>query len=380
LFDGSWGWWQGSKANMTITNYVTQALLPLRNEPLVESSVRNALLYLHNHLSTFDKYERISILYTMSEANHLMNYEQYLSVLPFDSLSIHAQWQIVKIKQRQALEYRSELRKLVGKGISTMLGGLHWGEDSYWWDRNMMATTVLAYKTLQNVSQYTNDLKRITQFFLEHRKNGYWTNTVESASIISAILPSILSDNATFTAPASLSVNNSTTTNKFPFTTTIASPGSEVTINKTGGGLLYCTAYQEIFNKDPQPVTDKFRINTWFERSGNNMASLKAGEKVLMKIEIEVLADADYVQIEIPIPAGCTYGEKKQSGWDMHKEFLKEKAVFFIEKLPKGTYKYELDLEPRYTGGYTLNPAKAELMYFPVFYGRNQSKKISIKK
>jgi uncharacterized protein YfaS (alpha-2-macroglobulin family) len=203
---------------------------------------------------------------------------------------------------------------------------------------------------------------------------------VESASIVSTILPAILKDHATFTSPASLKINNGATINEFPFTTTIASPGAALTINKTGGGLLYCAAYQEIFNKNPLPVTDKFRINTWFERSGNNVASLKGGEKVTMKIELNVTADAEYVQIEIPVPAGCTYGYKKQSGWNMHTEYLKNKVVFFVEKLSKGIYKYEVELEPRYTGTYTLNPAKAELMYFPVFFGRNETKKISVKK
>jgi hypothetical protein len=31
---------------------------------------------------------------------------------------------------------------------------------------------------------------------------------------------------------------------------------------------------------------------------------------------------------------------------------------------------------PRYSGKYTLNPAKAEQMYFPVFYGREGMKKV----
>jgi len=33
---------------------------------------------------------------------------------------------------------------------------------------------------------------------------------------------------------------------------------------------------------------------------------------------------------------------------------------------------------PRFNGEYTLNPAKAELMYFPVFYGREGMKKLVI--
>jgi hypothetical protein len=41
-------------------------------------------------------------------------------------------------------------------------------------------------------------------------------------------------------------------------------------------------------------------------------------------------------------------------------------------------HKFTINLEPRFTGKYTLNPAKAEMMYFPVFYGREEMKRTSI--
>lgn len=377
LYEGGWSWWEGGVSNLAITNYVTRALLVLRGDALVETNIRNALLYLQNQLPRLQRSDRLAALFTLSEADHVMDYGYYIDRLPFDSLSLHQQWEVVKIKQQQKLNYATELGKVMAKKIETMLGGLHWGEESYWWDRNSMATTVLAFRVLEKEPGYANELKRIIQFFLERRKNGHWMNTVESASIVSAILPVLLENNKTFTEPATLQINN-TTVSTFPYTITVPAPAKEITIHKTGGGLVYFTAYQEIFNTNPLPVTGKFNIHTSFERSGNTIAMLKAGEKTVLKVKLEVLQDADYVLVEIPIPAGCTYGDKKQSG-NMHREFLKEKAVFFIERLAKGEYEYEIELEPRYAGTYTLNPAKAELMYFPVFYGRNEMKKTTIR-
>ena len=99
-----------------------------------------------------------------------------------------------------------------------------------------------------------------------------------------------------------------------------------------------------------------------------------------MKVSVNALKDAEYVQIEIPIPAGCTYAVKKQDNREMHKEYLKDKMILFIEKMEKGKYSYEIELEPRYTGNYHLNPVSVELMYFPTYYGRNNIKKMTIKK
>jgi uncharacterized protein YfaS (alpha-2-macroglobulin family) len=310
-----------------------------------------------------------------------MNYTDYLARLPFDSLSVHEQWQMIKIKQQQKMEYEKELAAVIGKKTETMFGGLHWGEDNYSWESNSMATTVLAFSVLEKEEKYKPLLKMIIQFFLEKRANGRWRNTVESAKVVAAILPTILSLKPGFTADAGLNIqaDKNIVVDQFPFSYTTSAIPASVQVTKTGGGLVYFTAWQKIFNQTPEPVTDKFSIRSWFERNGTGVAFLTAGEKTTMRIKVDVLKDAEYVQIEVPIPAGCTYSEKKQDGWHIYKEFFKNKMILFMEKMNKGEYSFDIELEPRYAGIYQLNPAKAELMYFPVFYGRNAMKTVEIK-
>ena len=99
-----------------------------------------------------------------------------------------------------------------------------------------------------------------------------------------------------------------------------------------------------------------------------------------MLVEVEVKADADYVMIEVPIPASCSYDAKTGRGaYEVHREYYRNKVSIFCDKLPKGKYTYSVKLLPRYTGSYMLNPAKAELMYFPTFYGRNKLKQVFVK-
>ena len=97
-------------------------------------------------------------------------------------------------------------------------------------------------------------------------------------------------------------------------------------------------------------------------------------------MEVDVKADADYVMIEIPIPAGCTYYNKSQSYWnaEVHREYFKNKLSIFCQALDAGKHIFTVGLMPRFTGVYQLNPAVAELMYFPVFYGREGLSKIAI--
>ncbi|MFT3702826.1 MAG: carboxypeptidase-like regulatory domain-containing protein [Agriterribacter sp.] len=380
-FDGSWSWWQNGESNVAITNYVTQALLLLKQDVLVQINIRNATLYLQQRIPYLNKRELLPVLFTLSEAGHQMDYQAVLQQFSFDSLSIHQQWQCIKILQKQQLSYQKKLEHVMSQKREGFLGSLYWGDDSYWWESNEIATTVLAYTVLEQEEKYRPLLKNIIQFFLERRTNGRWRNTVESASIVSAILPEILRQNALSSTKGILTIKTNTTdaVDSFPYKKTIAITDQPITISKSGGGIQYVTAWQQIFNTQPQAVTDKFQINTSFQKSGKTLVSLTAGEKTTLKTTIKVLKDADYVQLQIPIPAGCTYAEKNQDIWNMHKEFLKDKLIIFVEHMNKGDYDFEVELEPRYTGSYHLNPAKAELMYFPTFYGRNEMKRVEIK-
>ena len=85
--------------------------------------------------------------------------------------------------------------------------------------------------------------------------------------------------------------------------------------------------------------------------------------------------------VEIPIPAGCSYDKDRSSVnyYEVHREYFKNKTSIFCEKLNAGTHVFRVKLQPRYSGSYTMNPAKVESMYFPVLSGRNNIKKVVIK-
>lgn len=379
LFNGGWSWWQNGNANLAITNYVTRALLLMKDDALVKNSIRNATLYLQHLLPELKQQELPDVLYTLSEADHLMDYSPYLQVMQFDSLTIHQQWLIIAIKQKQGMSYTKEWEVVMSKKIETMLGGMYWGDDSYRWERNEAATTVLAYTILQRKQNQQHYLQKIVQYFLERRKNGRWRNTVESASICAAVLPMVLQQQPKYNIKPVVTINAGQTilVDKFPYVTSLNNYLGAVNITKQGGGMMYVTAWQKMFNANPQPVTNNFVISSRFEKNGKQIAALQAGEKVTMRVTVKALKDAEYVLVEIPIPAGCTYAEKPQS-WNEHKEFLKDKLVIFTEQMPRGVHEYEIELESRYSGKYHLNPVKAELMYFATFYGRNEMKQVQI--
>jgi hypothetical protein len=98
---------------------------------------------------------------------------------------------------------------------------------------------------------------------------------------------------------------------------------------------------------------------------------------------IKARCSVRFIGVSITIISGITVFSAHcwPSTWgaETHREYFKGKTTIFCTKLKAGNHSFELELMPRYAGKYTLNPAKAEMMYFPVFYGRESMKTIGIK-
>jgi len=150
---------------------------------------------------------------------------------------------------------------------------------------------------------------------------------------------------------------------------------------KSGAGTLFFTAYQSQFNPNPKAKSDLFAVSTKLLQNGKKVTQLTQGEKATLEVTVDIKKEADYVMIEVPIPAGCSYGNKTQNRYrsvEVHREYFKEKTSIFCRRMQQGTYTFTIELEPRFSGVYTLNPAKVEQMYFPVFYGRNGVREVVI--
>jgi len=239
--------------------------------------------------------------------------------------------------------------------------------------------TLMAYSIFKNMGNKQAELEKIRNYFFEIRRNGQWTNTYESTRIMETILPDMLNENQSL-KDVSLNVNGSLIT-KFPYAEVLKIAGKEVEIQKRGTAPVFITSYQQAWNPDPAVEAKKgFAVKSCFADNNDTASVLKAGKAVTLKVSVDVKADAQYVQIEVPIPAGCSYETKPNSYWSVnHSEYFKDKVVIFCNRMDKGNHSFSIELNPRFTGKYTLNPAKAELMYFPTFHGNEKVKGVEIR-
>jgi hypothetical protein len=284
-----------------------------------------------------------------------------------------------RIRQQQRLDFSPD--SIVPYLQKDVLGAVYCddGIDRPWYyDRH--AVTLLAYEIVRQDSSLQHFMKPIQMYFLGA---GYFRrNTYHAAFSLAVVFPDLLKEVQDKQASAHVLVSGkeNRAIKEFPYEATVK-PGEQLNIVKNEGAPLYYTAYttKRVMEEEQG---DAFEISTALSEE-----QLTAGIPVKLSVEVKVKqGSADYVMIEIPVPAACDYASKPQPNnnywWrgsgEVHREYFRDKTVIFCETMPVGTYHFEIELLPRFSGAYTLNPAKVEMMYFPTVNANNGVKGIGV--
>lgn len=380
---GLWGWWKGTQDELWISLHVIEALLDADHAKYTTSmNDRKIIDYLVYQLESYKGQDKITCLQLLFTLRAKVDYKKYITDIEKEFQaekypSAYNHFRILLLRQEAGMPV--DVNELLKTAHKTLFGNLYWGGDSYRFFDNSVQVTLLAYRVFSNEGKHPDVLEKIRGYLLEQHHDGGWRNTYESSLILETILPDVLVSDKQIKAPQlKLSGALAATVDKFPYTATFNA--AELSVAKTGTLPVYITGYQQYWNSRPEKVSKDFTVDSWFEHNNQKVTKLKGGERVQLKVKVTAHGDGDFVMVEIPVPAGCSYESKDQS-WqnnEVHREYFKEKVSIFCRKLKEGAYTFTVDLMPRFSGEYTLNPAKAELMYFPVFYGREGIGKIVV--
>lgn len=377
-----WGWWKDSDVNFYISLHALEALSQAKamgfEVKLNENELTQTLIWELDNKKDFSN--RIKLLRILRLMDSPVNYQAYVNELErFKNVSLNNKLQLLELKQLCNIAFTTDSIKSYQQ--ETLFGNIYFSDnkaDGSLFD-NDMENSIYAYTILRNDTAANHAiLGKMRNYFLEKRGSGYWRNTYESSRIIEAILPDLMGKNNKLDKPIlRLSGNVNQTVTNFPFEM-ILNSNQNITVAKTGDFPVYFTTIQRYWNPDPVLKSNDFIITTGFDNADSTL--LKAGKETRLIVKLTVKKDADYVMINVPIPGGCSYSVKGNNYRnEIHREYFKNETTIFCEKLNKGEYKFEINLVPRYSGTYMLNPAKVELMYYPTFSANTELKKIKIK-
>jgi len=379
---GLWGWWNQSATSYWISTHVLGILAAAKKQgyavQLPERKITEQAIW--ELESNAPNARKLELLYLLNSFDAKFKYDNYLPFIEKDTtLSTFDRFRLMELQQRHGLAWNRDT--LAHYRQETLFGNVYFsgGETGFSLDRNTLQLTLAAYRILERDSLPDKALLgRIRNYFLEERSRGQWNNTYETAQIIAAILPGLQTRGDFLQAPTLRLAGGATAEVKvFPYQTTIP-PGQLLTVSKTGDFPVYFTAYQRYWDAAPHENSEHFSIRTAFAKGGNR---LRAGKPETLEVTVDVHKDAQYVMIEVPIPASCSYESKRANfRGEVHREYFRHKTAIFCENLKPGTHRFTIELLPRYAGTFTLNPAKVELMYFPVFQANNSGRKVEVRR
>ncbi|WP_163214415.1 carboxypeptidase-like regulatory domain-containing protein [Bacteroides sp. 519] len=394
-----WSWWgRTSNTSYWMSAHILRALNMAKkagytvalNTQTIETNYKDITSY-----RKINVYRDIETLYALSEIGASEDYlaavdtlqkELRVEEIRLDSIAkahkytphslLKEKMMLWDIQQRQGVSVTDSLRQYLKEDI---LGLVYCEDDKSIrsWYSNKMQSTLIAYNMIKRDSALVHLKEPMQMYILGSREYGW--NTYQAATVVSTVLPDLLEGTGTQNQPANIQLkgkyNEEVTT--FPFQTTLL-PGEELEVKKIDGiPLIYSVhSYKRVTEASDSKAFD---VTTTLETE-----TLTAGIPVKMRVDVTVKQEgAEHVMIEIPLPAGCSYASKWSYnyyyyGTETHREYFKEKTSIFCEKLPQGKYHFIIELLPRYTGNYILNPAKVELMYQPVIHANNDMREVRI--
>ncbi|WP_278716096.1 alpha-2-macroglobulin family protein [Bacteroides caecimuris] len=392
-----WSWWGNSEnTSFWMSAHILRALKMAKDAGYPVDLNLNGLKVEYAHIRPYRgmKLEDIEILHALHDWKVEADYSAAVRLLePFvrqleqkeDSLASRNKHYrpLSYLKEKLLLwEIKQQVDSVnVGDSVrhylkKDMLGGVYCddGRRTHYWEGNQMINTLIAYRVIKNDSSLCK-LKENMQLYILRTKERGW-NTYQASAAVATVLTDLLTESERNGAGTSVSVSGKENKRimEFPYHARLTA-GDSLFISKTGKEPLLYSVYSTKRVMDARE-SDAFKVEAVLEKD-----SLVAGVPVMLTVTLQVKQEgAQYVMLEVPIPAGCSYASKPVnfSRSEVYREYFKEKTVIFSEKLPVGTYQFTIPLLPRFTGKYTLNPVKVELMYFPVVNANNEGRKIWI--
>lgn len=381
--NGSFGWFSGNSADYRITNYVISTMQKVNKDGWLDVIIRRGLAHLNDNLGHMRYEDRIASLATLSASGYASNYKIHLAELQSKPIEAYNKAVLVKIAKEQGLPYRAALDTLMQQRTETR-HGVYWGQHSYDWYRNDLATTLLMYQVVNGDSVYDSMKQDIINYLLYKRNTGYYANTAESGLILTTLLPQLLKNNKggiKRSTEVVIAGKINDTIRSFPYTRELRDNYGPLHFTKQGISPVYISVSYDYLNIAPQTHDGTFKVRTFFMRDKDTLTALKQGDRLIIRTVVDCSKEADYVMVEVPIPAGCVQNLKgnNRNYIESGRENYRDRTAIYCGRLYKGTYIFDVPVEARYKGSYNLSPARAQMMYYADEYGHTEVKKVQIR-
>ncbi|MEY4926086.1 MAG: hypothetical protein RI894_522, partial [Bacteroidota bacterium] len=326
-------------------------------------------------------------------------------------------------KNSQSKTAQLIVKSLKERSLNSEEMGMYWKYPTgYYWYQAPIETHALLIEVFDEIAKDAVAVDDLKTWLLKNRQTNSWKTTKATASACYALLRTgsnwLLEDNnpaiqvgkytitynsnttATNTAPTKNVKTEAGTGNfKTKWTDNDITPDMATIKVKNNNksvawGAVYWQ-YLEEFSKIKTFQATPLKIKKTIIRSENTDFGaktieikandvLKVGDKVLMRLEISVDRDMEYVHLKDGRPAGfepstVLSSYKWQGGLGYYQETRDASSNFFFGYLPKGSYVLEYPLTVQHRGVFSAGIATAQCMYAPEFTAHTEGISVIVK-
>jgi hypothetical protein len=420
---GGWGWWNEDRMDAFITAYVVNGLrvAKLAGAPVDEGRFQNGVNALKRSLEKEEDLHRATYCaYVLAECGalddkpieHLYtrrgDMNSYGRALLAMALHLKGKKEKAEVAIRNMEDFVNADEK---HGIS------YWKREDrwawwYWYGDDVEANAAIlrAYLMIDPKNAHVNGLAK---WLLTNREGGRWKSTRDTAHAVLALVEYARKAGeleADYTAEISLDGKllkkfEVSADNVFTLDGDAALRGDAVetgkhtiTIMKKGKGTAYWSAYLKYFTTEEDLKGGSSRLTVkrdFYKLTQRVVESNDRGRKIkkiefdrtplqtgatvtsgdLLEIEFTVDAPNDYEYLAFEdFRAAGTEATEVLSGYvwgrfGMYQEFRDERAVFFVNWMPRGTHKWSYRVRAEIPGHYHAMPTNGYAMYAPSVKG-----------
>jgi hypothetical protein len=445
--NGAWPWFPGMPENRYITQYIITGMGHLdhlkvkdvRENEQIWNMVSKGVNYLDHELvddynyivehdSSYLKNKHISedhiqYLYARSFFKDLamdgttkkaFDYFQQQATTYWTDFSIYSEGMIALQAKRfsNAPVANEILKSIKERAINNEEMGMYWKDNvaGYYWYQAPIETQALLIEAFDEVTNDQVSVENMKVWLLKQKQTTDWKTTKATAEACYALLlrgTEILMN----TEQVQIKVNGKTLDPKALGSTVEAGTGyfktswpeDKITpemgnievIRKTEGvswGAMYWQYFEDmdkitsaetplklkkqLFKVENSATVQKMNLIT-------DQTSLKAGDKVRVRIELRSDRNMEYVHMKDMRAAGLEPVNvftqyKYQDGLGYYESTADAATNFFFDYLPKGTYVFEYDLVVNLAGDFTNGITTIQCMYAPEFTSHSEGVRLKI--
>ena len=298
--------------------------------------------------------------------------------------------------------------------------GMYWKENTggYYWQQAPIETQSLLIEAFSEISKDNKTVNNLKTWLLKQKQTENWSTTKATADACYALLlqgTDWLTENKNVNIRLGETVISSTDnkteagTGYFKKTidgnfvkpdmgninVTISQPANQSTnqlINSSSWGSVYWQYFENLDKITSASTPLQLSKKLFVERNTDkgvvlepvvDNGTLKVGDKVKVRIELEADRDMEYVHMK-DMRASCmepvnVLSEYKWQGGLGYYESTKDASTnFFFNWLPKGTYVFEYPLFVTSVGNFSNGITTIQCMYAPEFTSHSEGVRVSV--